>query len=100
MEPGISRGDLILVEKSSDYENMLEGEVLVYRHSNVVVVHRIVEVNEAGGRFTFRTKGDANDAADNWYVEQGEVIGIAKSKIAVAGYPTLWLNELFNGGKI
>lgn len=100
MQPNLARGDMILVEKSDKYDEMEIGEILVYRHSNVVMVHRIVERREDAGRWTFTTKGDANGSEDNWVVGQGEVIGIAKGKIAMFGYPTLWLNELFNGGKI
>lgn len=99
MEPNIARGDMVLVEKSDRYNEMKEGEVLVYRRGNVVIVHRINDVKEIGGRYRFRTKGDANDSVDNWMVDQDDVIGIAKSKIMAFGYPTLWLNELFNGGK-
>lgn len=100
MQPNLERGDMILVEKSDKYDEMEIGEILVYRHSNVVMVHRIVERREDDGKWTFTTKGDANGSEDNWVVGQGEVIGIAKGKIAMFGYPTLWLNELFNGGKI
>ncbi len=96
MEPHISRGDMILAEKSDEYGEMDVGEVLVYRHSNVIMVHRISEVNERNGKRTFITKGDANNAEDKWTVEQGDIIGTAKGKIAMFGYPTLWLYELFN----
>jgi len=99
MEPNISRGDLILVEKTDQYDDMVEGEVLVYKHDNVVMVHRIREVRQ-DGEYSFITKGDANDAIDNWVVDQDDVIGLAKGKIIAVGYPTLWLNELFNGGKM
>lgn len=100
MEPQISKGDMIVVKKSDDYDKMKEGDVLVYRHENTVMVHRISKVDEDGGVFKFQTKGDANETADKWTVNQSDIIGVAKSKIAMFGYPTLWLNELFNGGKV
>lgn len=100
MEPNISRGDMVLVEKSDKYDEIEEGEVLVYRHANVVMIHRVVERSEYDGTYYFRTKGDANDSKDAWSVEQKDVIGVAKSKIIALGYPTLWLNELFNGGNV
>lgn len=97
MEPNISRGDMVLVEKSKDYDRMKEGDILVYRYSNVVMVHRIMEIKDDGEKYVFRTKGDANGGMDAWQVEQGDIIGIARGKIAMFGFPTLWLNELFNG---
>ena len=99
MEPNIARGDMVLVEKSDQYGEMDVGEVLVYRYDNVIMVHRISDVNEQNGKRTFITKGDANNAEDKWVVEQDDIIGTAKGKIAMFGYPTLWLSELFNGGK-
>lgn len=100
MEPNLYRGDMVLVEKSDKYDELEVGEILVYRHSNVIMVHRIAEKREDAGKWTFITKGDANSSEDSWAVGQSDIIGIAKGKIAAFGYPTLWLNELFNGGKI
>lgn len=100
MEPSIYVGDIVLVEKTDRYGEIEEGDVLVYRHANVVMVHRLIESRESEGKYYFRTQGDANDSADAWTVEQGDVIGVAKGRIMALGYPTLWLNELFNGGKI
>lgn len=100
MEPNISVGDMVLVERTDRYCEIEEGEVLVYRHANVVMVHRLIERAEQGGNYYFKTQGDANDSADSWWVDQSDVIGVARGKIIAFGYPTLWLNELFNGGKI
>lgn len=96
MSPSIERGDMVLVEKTKDYDRMRTGDVLVYRHSNVVMVHRITEVKQDGKNKVFITKGDANGAEDHWQVQQADVIGIARGRISALGFPTLWLNELFN----
>lgn len=96
MEPNLFRGDMILVEKSKDYADMKVGDVLVYHHSNVVMVHRIAEIAKDGNNYIFQTKGDNNASNDAWQVTQSDIIGLAKGKIAMFGYPTLWLNELFN----
>lgn len=99
MEPNIKVGDMVLVEKTDDFDRIEEGDVLVYRHANVVMVHRLVGRDEQGEEYYFKTQGDANESEDAWWVEQGDVIGVAKGRIVAFGYPTLWLNELFNGGK-
>lgn len=100
MEPVLSRGDMILVEKMTDYQNIDEGEVLVFQHGEKIVVHRVMRTTIAGEKYAFETKGDANSEADSWIIAQEDVIGIAKGKITAFGYPTLWFNELFNGEKI
>ncbi len=99
MKPVLGRGDMVLVKKTNKCEEMKEGEVLVYSHDEATIVHRITEVNEDAGECWFKTKGDANANEDSWIVEQNKVIGVAKGRIVALGYPTLWLNELFNGGK-
>ena len=99
MEPNIHVGDMVLVEKTDKYDEIEEGDVLVFRHANVVMVHRLIGRTEQGGKYYFKTQGDANASADSWEVSQGDVIGVAKGRIIAFGYPTLWLNELFNGGK-
>lgn len=96
MEPNISRGDLVLVEKIDKYEEIAEGMVLVYRHQEQVVIHRVSEVELVGKQYLYHTQGDANNGEDAWLVEQDDIIGVAKNKIAVVGFPTIWLNELFN----
>lgn len=98
MEPNLFRGDMILVEKSRDYKDMQVGDVLVYHYSNVVMVHRIAEISKDGNNYIFQTKGDNNASNDAWQVKQSDIIGLAKGRIAMFGYPTLWLNELFNKG--
>lgn len=97
MEPSLYRGDMILVEKTKDYAGLDEGDVLVYHHEDAVMIHRIVEVHKDGARYVYQTKGDNNASEDVWQVTESDVIGRARGRIAIFGYPTLWLNELFNG---
>lgn len=99
MEPALNRGDLVLVEKTSDYDKIAEGMVIVYRHQDQVIIHRVSEIELVGKRYLYHTRGDANNGEDVWLVEQDDVIGVAKNKITMFGFPTLWLNELFNIGE-
>jgi len=100
MMPSIAKGDLALIEKSNDYAGMEVGDVLVYRHEGTVMVHRIVAREELeNGQYAFTTRGDANNAEDKWVVTEDDIIGVTKMRIMGMGYPTIWLNELFNGGK-
>ena len=97
MEPNIARGDLVLVERYRERDELEVGDILVYKHSNVVMVHRISEMQEQqNGDYAYTTKGDANKSEDEWTVGKNEIIGVVKGKIIALGFPTLWLNELFN----
>lgn len=98
MEPNISMGDLILVEKTDEYDKLKINDVLVYKKNNVVVLHRIVKIKNEDGKYIIKTKGDNNKIVDNWEIREEEIIGITRFKIKKLGYPTLWLNKLFKGG--
>lgn len=98
MTPNINKGDVVIVEKYNENElgNIEKGDILVYKKENQVVVHRVVEVNQ-DDEITFRTKGDNNDDEDAWIINEKDVIGIAKFRIPLVGYPTVWLNEALGG---
>ncbi|MBE6642447.1 MAG: signal peptidase I [Ruminococcaceae bacterium] len=57
MEPEFSKGDLIVVKKTSDYK---ANDVVVFQDEYSLVVHRIIDINGN----TVTTKGDANNSAD------------------------------------
>jgi signal peptidase len=73
------RGSLVLDEVVPVSE-LREGDVVTYRPPagagpEGLVTHRIAEITtDQVGRRTFRTKGDANEAADPWtfHLPQGE----------------------------
>jgi signal peptidase len=67
MAPAISTGSMVIAQAVSP-ESLKVGDVIVYNRSDVSesVSHRIIAV-DAGP--LFRTKGDANGAADEWTVQ-------------------------------
>ena len=72
MYPYLEINDLIIIEKTNDYE---VGDVIVYDDGSVLVVHRLVEIDDK----TFVAKGDANDSNDREYsvnLIKGEVVKI------------------------
>lgn len=75
MYPYLEINDLIIVKKTNDYE---VGDVVVYDEGTVLVVHRIVEIDDQ----MFIAKGDANDSNDRAYsvnLIKGEVVKIVPS---------------------
>lgn len=71
MEPTIMADDLILVQEAEDYAI---DDIVVYQTGSVLVVHRIVDMDET----SVTTQGDANNAPDapiaRMYIK-GKVIG-------------------------
>lgn len=82
MEPTLSVDDMIIVEKTDDYE---VGDVVMYQGEVNTVTHRIVEIN--GDEVI--TKGDANNTTD-------EPIEASRIKGEVVGKLPRWLGFLQN----
>ncbi len=94
MKPVFSKGDAVLIEYT-DPEDIEVGDVLVFRHNNIIVVHRIVNKGNYNDRYYFNTKGDANDKQDNFNIEEKDVIGKVDYIVKYIGYPTIWMSEMF-----
>ncbi|MBR6690954.1 MAG: signal peptidase I [Bacilli bacterium] len=93
MDPKIKKGDVVIVEKIDDkYDTLEVGQVIAFKHSGVVVVHRLINIIEEDGHYYFYTKGDANKTEDNYVVEEEMVIGTVNLAIPYVGLPTVWLN--------
>ena len=96
MTPQINVGDVVIVDQNTQYQTLKEGEVIAYKYDNVIVVHRLVEVIVVGEDYYFYTKGDANNAKDNYIIYPNMIVGKTKIKIPFVGLPTVWINDLFN----
>lgn len=89
MEPVYHVGSLIYV-KEVDYKQLQPGDVITFMlDENTVATHRIVEVvpdEEDPETLRYRTKGDANNAADGGLVHYKNVIGTPIFTIPKLGY--------------
>ncbi len=96
MTPKIRKGDIVVLRKYkiNELNRINKGDILVYKHDNKIIVHRVVKIYNEEENFSFRTKGDNNKVKDSWIVEGKEIVGIVKFKISFLGYPTVKLNEL------
>ena len=94
MTPNIKKGDVVVIEKTDDYENINVGQVIAYRKGNIIIVHRLIRKITVEGKYYFYTKGDANNAEDNYEITEDMIIGIVNIKVPYIGYPTVWVNSL------
>ena len=91
----INKGDVVLYERYDD-QPILEGQVIVYRSSKILVIHRVVAVNNIDGVTRYYTKGDANENIDAGFVTSSDILGLTNVKIPYVGYPSVWLRSLFS----
>ena len=84
---GFEKGDMMLV---SGRNNILIGDVIVYRRSNAAfpIIHRVVDINSEG----YMTKGDNNASPDPGRTSRNEVYGEAVLKIPLLG----WVRIIFS----
>ena len=91
MEPKISKGDVVIVDKK--YSGINVGDVLAYKYDGKVIVHRIYRIVNNDNEYYVYTKGDANNDYDKYKITNDMFVGVVKFKIPIIGYPTVLLNE-------
>jgi len=96
MEPAIGTHSMVLVAPATA-DSVQTGDVIVYHipiDDHRPVVHRVVEVVEAGSSPVVRTKGDANNGADPWTARlEGGTIWRVAAVVPHAGAPFAWLQD-------
>ena len=86
MQPAIKTGSLIFVRPEKEYSiNDVVTRTTI--DPKITITHRIVEKNIADGQTVFKTRGDANNAADSENVPQNSIIGKVLLAIPFLGYP-------------
>lgn len=78
MQPTFSAGDYLVVKKTP-YAELNRKDVITFLDGDTIVTHRISEKTEEG----IQTKGDANEEADLYQVQERNYIG--KMKYIFAG---------------
>ncbi len=96
MHPVIEKGDVVVIEKieNDDYSVLKKGDVIAFQYGDTIVVHRLINIVQDREEYFFYTKGDANNDADNFVVDETMIKGIVKYRVPFIGYPTVWLNRL------
>ena len=90
----LNKGDAVIYE-AYDGQYIQEEDVVVFRKNDILVVHRVVDIERINDQNRYYTKGDANDAKDDGYITDENIEGIVLFKISYIGYPSLWIRDLF-----
>lgn len=92
MVPEIMPNDVVITKKKSA-EELQVGDIITFvtsdpRLSNIIVTHRIKNkyYDSTTGKYTYQTKGDANNTEDFTLAEDKNVIGKVIFKIPKIGY--------------
>lgn len=87
MEPEIRTGSICLIDTDYDYKELEVGDVIAFTNGRISVTHRIYEFRDE----LIRTKGDANDAPDQYFISEGNYLGRYVGAVPIAGYAVVWL---------
>lgn len=95
MEPNIMSGDLIVV-KQIEGNDVKVGDVIAFfdpdGNGTSILTHRVIEIIDEDGQLSFRTQGDANNAADNSPVSADKLVGVYKNvRLAGAGNVAMFM---------
>ena len=94
MVPNIYKGDLVIVDRKINIDDIKVGQVLAIKKDNLIIVHRVIKKVELDGEYILYTKGDNNEFADNFTTSPNEVYGKVDIVLPYIGVPTVWFNEL------
>ena len=94
MEPTVSTGDLVVDARISVADARV-GDVITFPepHTNRLITHRLVHKRVARGWAHMRTRGDANNAAEQWNIRADGEIGRVAFSVPKGGYVTTFVNE-------
>lgn len=90
----VDKGDVIIYEEYKK-QKIKVNDILVFKRDNRLIVHRVIRVKNVNNENRYFTKGDANNAEDEGYVIDEDVVGVYKLKIKKIGNLTLAFDDIF-----
>ncbi len=91
MTPSLEVGDVIISKNVKDFSKLELDDVITYncekgKLAGMSITHRIVEINEENGEFSFRTQGTKEGATiDEYAVEEYQIDGVMITKVPLIG---------------
>ena len=94
MHGTIEKGDAVFFKAYSSQE-LSVGDIILFKHDNIILVHRIINIYNVDGSYRYITKGDDNGFVDKGYSTKEDILGLYIFHLKYVGYPTLWFRDLF-----
>ena len=88
MYPTIKAGDVVITYKE-DNNKYNDGDVITFvseQNGGITITHRVEEVYNVNDSYSYKTKGDNNNAPDNEITSGDNVLGKVVVKIPKVGY--------------
>ena len=86
MEPSLYAGDIVFVNTNVDFEDVEIGDVIIFKHRDMNIVHRVIEATTIDGQKYLKTKGDANKVDDGFVATEENYCGTVLFHIDKIGY--------------
>lgn len=83
-------GSLVFVKPISA-KDIREGDIITFRGVGVnspLTTHRVVKINNEGGKLSFTTRGDANNVDDPNPIPAERIVGTVRGSVPLLGYLT------------
>lgn len=91
----IDKGDAIIYKRFEN-EQLKKGQVIVFMKDDIKTIHSVESVEIKNNEIIYLTKGTNNEQQDEGYRTNADIVGTVKFKIIDIGWPTIWLNEVFD----
>jgi signal peptidase I, archaeal type len=88
MSPALHLGDMVVVTKVSP-DTIKEGDIIEFQQGKMMVIHRVIDIDEDDEPRQFITQGDANDSPDINPVSPEQVKGRVMFALPKVGWVTL-----------
>ncbi len=88
MYPTIKAGDIVITYKEDNNKYNI-GDVITFvseANGGITVTHRVVEAFDINNSYSYKTKGDNNNAPDTEITQGDNVLGKVLFKVPKAGY--------------
>jgi signal peptidase len=92
MQPTLNPGDITIVI-SAPINTIQRGDIVQYRTTEAMIIHRVIDTYTSRGTIWFITKGDANNDPDPDPVGEDQVVGKAIFTIPQLGWVSIALKE-------
>lgn len=94
MEPTLAAGDVI-VNRPIQADEARVGDVITFRSPDeeIQITHRVAGVRMEGDRVQFETRGDANNAGEEWRIDADGTIGRVTMALPAVGHALGWIKD-------
>ena len=92
MSPAIEVGDLV-ISSSVDDGDIKVGDIIVFRHSGMLICHRVIGINAEAG--WIQTQGDANEDPDPYTITYNDVVTEVGLVVPYTGHAVLFLKSVY-----